>query len=188
MKIIFLLLFSTVTGYAQTDSQNVTYWNGTCLDTEFASGAAAAEYGLRANEILGSGQSLSATVIENWLNGRSLVSVRRIPAPRNYMGRINGSSKCSYTFSKIGNEPTQKLNKEVLQSKVKQMSEEYLRQRVQLIKWKVYQCRDEFNFAHNHPYNNRTITQILEDGYRMAATITSEIDETQCLYIFVRNF
>lgn len=189
--IILLLSLQALSAFAgeKTDLETTSFWMGTCLDEDALKDAIPAEYGIHQDSLIGKEKSLSATIIEKWLKGQSLVSVRRIPSERNWVGKKNWGSKCSYFFSKLGNEPKLNLTQQELSKKRDEIFSHFQSKKIDLIKFEVYNCREtfEYNPFKNNPLISRKLTEVIEQNYRIAATITSEDEQHQCLYVFVRN-
>ena len=193
LKLIFstLLVLTSMSVHAagEKDTETTSYWTGTCLDESAFIDTLYAEYGVRQNSLIGTEKSLSATIIEKWLKGQSLVSVRRIPSEHNFIGRKTMPSKCSYLFSKLGNEPKLNLSKQDLDKKRDEIFKLFQSKKTDLMKWDIWGCRETFdtNVFQNSSLLARRLTSVIEQNYRIAATITDEEDHKQCLYIFVRN-
>ena len=193
LKLIFstLLVLTSMSIHAEGDKDldTTSYWTGTCLDESAFIDSLNAEYGVRQSSLIGTEKSLSATIIEKWLQGQSLVSVRRVPSQHNFIGRKTMASKCSYFFSKLGNEPQLNLSKQDLDKKRDEIFKVFQSKKIDLIKWDVWGCRETFdtNVFQNSSLLARRLTSVIEQNYRIAATITHEEDHNQCLYIFVHN-
>jgi len=162
LVLILALISSPVFSEGGAISPWLERWESMCPDSEDEAERAKAEFHINFSTVLQ--DSLTNKVIENWLYGRSLVSVNKTS---------DNHTKCVYTFTSTGKEVTPKMTNSI-SAEIRGYRSQTLNKKMNIIKWVQDKCT-----------GSSKIEELMQRNYRLVSMFQKTSD--QCSFVFVKN-
>lgn len=165
---VTLLLIALVSSFAfgKTKGEAIAMYNGSCTSDEWLVRGAAELHPESAVNYFE--RILTGNILNNWFNGRSLVSVQKI-----------SENSCIYFFSSLGNEPGE-MNIDQLKEEKSKVIKEVIAGK-HLVKWVEHKCVDQYGLKSEY----KSLLDVVGTGYRLVSAMGTRNDI--CTYVFVRN-